>query len=44
MKVIFHPEAEIEFFAAIEYYEAAQVGLGEDFSRELLATIKNITD
>jgi len=32
VKFIFHPEAEDEFFDAIEYYEAANVGLGYDFS------------
>ena len=44
MKFIFHPEAEDEFFNAIEYYEAVNVGLGYDFSIEVLATVKNITE
>lgn len=44
MRVIFHPEAELEFFESIEYYDAAERGLGQDFSQEVLATIKNITD
>jgi len=44
VKFIFHPEAEDEFFDAIEYYEAANVGLGYDFSIEVLATVRNITE
>ena len=44
MKFIFHPEAEDEFFDAIEYYEAVDVGLGYDFSMEVLATVRNITE
>jgi plasmid stabilization system protein ParE len=38
----FHPEAEAEFRAAIEYYEDRETGLGYDFSLEVLATIRNI--
>lgn len=43
MKWIFHPEAEDEFFEAIEYYEAVEPGLGHDFSQEVLAAIKNMS-
>jgi len=38
----FHPEAEAEFRAAIEYYEDQEAGLGYDFSLEVLATIRSI--
>lgn len=44
MKFVFHPEAEAEFFAAIEYYESAEAGLGRDFSLEVLKTIQNVVD
>lgn len=43
MKFVFHPEAEAEFFEAIEYYENVEAGLGQDFSLEVLNTIQNIT-
>lgn len=42
MTVVFHEEAEAEFLASIEYYEAKQPGLGLDFSTEILATIRMI--
>lgn len=42
MKYIFHPEAEEEFFAAIDYYEKCQTGLGFDFSIEVHSAIENI--
>jgi toxin ParE1/3/4 len=38
----FYPEAEKEFLEAIEYYEDCSEGLGEDFSMEVYATVKNI--
>lgn len=44
MKFIFHPEAEDEFFAAIEYYESVEAGLGSDFSLEVLKTIQNVVE
>ncbi|MDO8890460.1 MAG: type II toxin-antitoxin system RelE/ParE family toxin [Sulfurimicrobium sp.] len=44
MKFVFHPEAEDEFFAAIEYYESVETGLGSDFSLEVLKTIQNAVD
>ena len=43
MKVSFHPEAEEEFKAAIEYYEEKGVGLGYDFAIEILESIKRAT-
>lgn len=39
MKFVFHPEAEAEFFEAIEYYEAIEASLGQDFSLEVLNTL-----
>ena len=42
MNYSFHPEAEIEFFEAIDYYEDCGEGLGLEFSREIFATIKRI--
>lgn len=44
MKFVFHPDAEDEFFAAIEYYESVEAGLGRDFSLEVLKTIQNVVD
>jgi len=40
VKVSFHPEAEEEFKAAIEYYEEKEVGLGYDFAVEVYEAIK----
>jgi len=42
MKWSFHPKAEIEFHASIDYYEECESGLGEDFAIEVHATIQNI--
>lgn len=42
MTYSFHPEAEAELVEAVEYYETCQSGLGEDFSYQLFAAIKNI--
>lgn len=44
MTFLFHPEAEEEFLAAIDYYEDREVGLGYDFSAEVLAAIQNIVN
>ncbi len=35
MSFVFHPEAEIEFNAAIDYYERIELGLGYDFAIEV---------
>ena len=40
----FHPEADTEFFQAIDYYEECEDGLGYDFSIEVYSTIQNILD
>jgi plasmid stabilization system protein ParE len=42
MKYAFHPEAEAEFFAAIDYYEGCGPGLGYDFAIEVHSTIESI--
>ena len=44
MNVIFHPEVEDEFVAAIAYYENCEAGLGMDFSREISVAIQNTAD
>lgn len=44
MNYSFHPEAEIEFFAAIDYYEECSEGLGLEFSQEIFAAIKRIAN
>jgi toxin ParE1/3/4 len=44
MNFSFHPEAEIELFEAIDYYEGCEAGLGYDFSIELYSSIQNILD
>ncbi len=42
MTFSFHPEAEEEFRAAIEYYELREAGLGYDFSVEVFTTVQNV--
>lgn len=42
MNIVFHPEAEAELSAAIDYYEAIEIGLGYDFSVEIQASIERI--
>ena len=44
MTFSFHPEAESEFHEDIDYYEGCELGLGYDFSIEVLATIQNIVN
>lgn len=44
MNYSFHPEAEIEFFEAIDCYEDCGEGLGLEFSREIFAAIKRIVN
>ncbi|MGD1018220.1 MAG: type II toxin-antitoxin system RelE/ParE family toxin [Verrucomicrobiia bacterium] len=44
MTFAFHPEAKAEFFAAIDYYESVDTGLGLDFSIEVFSTIQNAVD
>ncbi|PPD40214.1 MAG: plasmid stabilization protein [Methylobacter sp.] len=42
MNVVFHPDAESEFNAAIDYYEDIDKGLGYDFAVEVYAAIERI--
>ncbi len=44
MRLSFHPEAESELMAAVEYYETCRAGLGRDFALEVLAAIQRILD
>jgi len=41
MKVEFHPDAEDELCKAIDYYEAAEPGLGQDFALEVHAAVRS---
>jgi hypothetical protein len=42
MNIWFHPDAELEFNEAIDYYEDVTNGLGYDFSIEIANTISRI--
>jgi len=42
MTFSFHPEAETEFFRAIDHYERDKRGLGYDFSIEVYSAIQKI--
>lgn len=42
MKYFFHPEAEIEFNKAIDYYEECSQNLGLEFATEIYMTIQRI--
>lgn len=44
MTFSFHPEAQGEFEAAIEYYENCEAGLGYDFFIEVHSTVQNIVN
>ncbi|MDD3769282.1 type II toxin-antitoxin system RelE/ParE family toxin [Sulfuricurvum sp. IAE1] len=44
MNFRFHPDAEIEFNHAIDYYEECQKNLGLEFAQEVYATIHRIID
>ena len=38
----FHHEARVEFDAAVDWYDAHQPGLGDDFIAEVYATVQKI--
>lgn len=40
MNFSFHPDAEVEFNQAIDYYEDIEPGLGYDFALEVYSTIR----
>ena len=42
MKYLFHPDAEQEFNAAIDYYEECKTGLGLEFANEVYKAIQRI--
>lgn len=42
MKYFFHPEAEVELFSAIDYYEKQQQGLGKRFGEEIYTVVDRI--
>ena len=42
MNYSFHPDAELEFVQAIDYYEECLRGLGNDFAIEVHDTVKRI--
>jgi hypothetical protein len=42
VNVLFHPAAESEFNAAIDYYEDIEKGLGYDFSLEVFSALERI--
>jgi plasmid stabilization system protein ParE len=42
VNVLFHPDAEAEFNAAIDYYEDIEKGLGYDFSLEIFSALERI--
>ena len=42
MKYSFHPEAEVEFNQAIDYYENCAEGLGYDFAIEVYSAVERI--
>ncbi len=44
MSFSFHPEAEKEFNAAIDYYESVEPGLGYDFALEVYSAIERSVD
>jgi len=44
MTFSFHPEAELEFLEAINYYEERERGLGYDFAIEVFTTIQRIVN
>ena len=42
MKLLFHPDAEVELREAANYYDDCQTGLGLDFAEEVYAAISRI--
>lgn len=42
MTYSFHPEAELEFLLAIDFYEDKEAGLGRDFALEINSTVERI--
>ena len=42
MKLLFHPDAEVELREATNYYDDCQTGLGLDFAEEVYSAISRI--
>ena len=44
MKYLFHPDAELELNAAVDYYEECKTNLGSEFAYEVQKTIQRILE
>ncbi len=44
MKFFFHPRAEAEFDASVDYYEECEPGLGLEFAEEVFGAIARILE
>ncbi|MFA7092510.1 MAG: hypothetical protein WC149_11745 [Arcobacteraceae bacterium] len=44
MTYYFHPDAELELNASVDYYEACKDGLGSEFAYEVHKTIQRILE
>jgi hypothetical protein len=44
MDFSFHPEAEAEFFGAVDWYEVQEPGLGEEFADEVVSAILRVLE
>ena len=44
MTYYFHPDAELELNASVDYYEACKDGLGLEFAYEVHKTIQRILE
>lgn len=42
MKYAFHPEARVEYREAIQFYQAARLGVGAEFTLEVESVIQKI--
>lgn len=42
--IVFHPEAEVDLYTSMAYYEAQQRGLGGDLRREVEAAASRIRE
>jgi len=40
MKYRFHPDADVELFEAVQYYEDVEPGLGQDFAVEVYSAVE----
>jgi toxin ParE1/3/4 len=44
VKLVIHPEAAVEFDAAVERYEEAQTGLGDEFEQDVYVALDLIAE